>query len=119
MGKPIQSQYINWAEYEIHPDGEFPWYDPYETESLFTDFADKVTELHVNAEDGVEFNKAVYFSKKPWMVIFYAHWCGHCHAYVPTYKKFIRHVTNTTYPWTEVMNFGTVNCGSEKERLIC
>ena len=52
-------------------------------------------------------------------MIFYAHWCGHCHEYVPTYKKLIKHVNNELWKWTDVVNFGTVNCGSEKERSIC
>lgn len=44
--------------HDIHAGMDYQWFDPYETESLFTDYApDYVTELHANKEDGEEFNK--------------------------------------------------------------
>lgn len=101
-------------------DPDYMWYDPYETESLFTDFTKYVTELHATEQDeGEVFNDTVYYSKKPWMVIFYAHWCGHCQAYVPQFKEFVRFLFSAKSSWRAVMNIGTVNCGSEKEAKVC
>ena len=61
---------------------DYEWYDPYETESLFTTFqlapGDKgIVELvDKNVEDNVNstaenFWTSVYYAKKPWLVMFY------------------------------------------------
>ena len=50
--------------YDIHAGMDYQWFDPYETESLFTDYKGYVTELHANAEDGTEFNKGKVSQKR-------------------------------------------------------
>ena len=101
-------------------DPDYMWYDPYETESLFTDFTKYVTELHAEQQnEGKVFNNVVYYSRKPWLVIFYAHWCGHCQAYAPKFKEFVRFIFARQTSWKSVLNIGTVNCGSNKESKVC
>lgn len=113
----VNSKSKSWVDPD---DPDYMWYDPYETESLFTDFTKYVTELHAKKEDeGAVFSESVYWSRKPWLVIFYAHWCGHCQAYVPEFKKFVKFLFDAKSSWSAVLNIGTVNCGAEKEASVC
>ena len=50
--------------HDIHAGMDYQWFDPYETESLFTDYKGYVTELHANEEDGVQFNKGKVSQKR-------------------------------------------------------
>ena len=53
--------YVNWGDYDIHGGLDYEWFDPYETESLFTDYKGLVTELYKDPEDGIQFNKRFVF----------------------------------------------------------
>ncbi len=40
--------------------------------------------------DNSTIKNKLYESKYVWVVEFYSSWCGHCHAFAPTWKRFAR-----------------------------
>jgi len=56
--KVVPAAYVKWDEYDEHQGMDYTWYDPYVTESLFTDYKSMVTELHANEEQGKLFNQS-------------------------------------------------------------
>ena len=42
--------------------------------------------------DNSTIKENIYNSKNVWIVEFYSSWCGHCHAFAPTWKKFAKQV---------------------------
>lgn len=65
-----------------------------------------VSELDVNS-----FSKHVNQTGTEWLVVFYAHWCGHCVAFAPEYI----HVAESYKGG--VLRFGAVDCANHNEAL--
>ena len=40
--------------------------------------------------DNSTIRQTIYNSKYVWIVEFYSSWCGHCHAFAPTWRKFAK-----------------------------
>ncbi|OQR72921.1 hypothetical protein BIW11_03688 [Tropilaelaps mercedesae] len=47
------------------------------------------------------------------MILFYAHWCGHCQKFAPHFRKFAEDVRG----WWPVLHIGAVNCAVSSD--IC
>lgn len=57
--------------------------------------------------DALGFNKLVTVTRDPWLVKFYAPWCGHCQAMAPAWAELGREMQGE-------LNIGEVNCEAEK-----
>ncbi|CAF0927093.1 unnamed protein product [Adineta steineri] len=62
----------------------------------------KVIEL-----DEKNFSTNVLRDSKPWVIDFYAPWCGHCHQFSPIFESIAR-------SFEEKVNFGKINCDSHQ-----
>lgn len=70
-----------------------------EEQTLFA-HAPQVVELHQD-----DFDDEVLFDSKPWVVLFYAHWCGHCQSFAPKYAEAANQFDDPRVSW------GALNCG--------
>jgi thioredoxin-like negative regulator of GroEL len=50
-----------------------------------------------------------------WLVMFYAHWCGHCKRFAPTFKRLARHLKKEQSP----VKLARVNCVFEENLDLC
>eukprot|EP00794_Sanderia_malayensis_P015846 gene15846-17444_t len=65
--------------------------------------------------DNSTIKRSIYNSEYVWVVEFYSSWCGHCHAFAPTWKKFAREVT----VWDEIVQVGAIDCAEDKNLDTC
>ncbi|XP_065067964.1 sulfhydryl oxidase 1-like isoform X2 [Rhopilema esculentum] len=57
----------------------------------------------------------IYNSNYVWIVEFYSSWCGHCHAFAPTWKRFSRQIQS----WDHVVRAGVIDCAEDKNLDTC
>ncbi|CAF0811895.1 unnamed protein product [Rotaria sp. Silwood1] len=65
----------------------------------------KVIEL-----DEKNFSTNILRDSKPWLIDFYAPWCGHCHHFSPIFESIARRLD-------EKVNLGKINC--DNHRQVC
>lgn len=71
---------------------------------LYKDNTNAVTEFDFETfKNSVELDR----SDRIWVVVFYAHWCGHCVSYAP---EFMRLAESLIYP--SQLEFGAIDCAS-------
>lgn len=62
-----------------------------------------------NKED---FHCHVKRSDRPVIVVFYAHWCGHCKKYSPKFENMVEQVFRGEKSWQNMITVAAVNCGA-------
>jgi protein disulfide-isomerase A6 len=67
---------------------------------------------NVVALTAANFEVNVYSTEHPWLVEFYAPWCGHCQRLVPEFEKASENLKG-------IFKFGAVNCDEDKNKEIC
>ena len=87
----------------------------YNPDSLFSEVSDLVTEF--DAYRWEFFKEKFYYSKKPWIIIFYAHWCGHSQSLAKIIKPRIQHLlgydqqnSNNYKNWKDFIQIGVIDC---------
>ena len=58
---------------------------------------------------------AIKNSPTPWLVLYYAHWCGHCIHYAPEFKN----ITMNLLPWYNTFRVAVVDCGNPANTDTC
>ncbi|CAF3957073.1 unnamed protein product [Rotaria magnacalcarata] len=71
----------------------------------FQNLPSKVVEV-----DGKNFSTNILRDSKPWLIDFYAPWCGHCHQFSPIFEGVARRLDGK-------VNLGKINC--DNHRQIC
>jgi len=62
-----------------------------------------------------ELKTALKNSPTPWLVLYYAHWCGHCIHYAPEFKN----ITMNLLPWYNTFRVAVVDCGNPENTNTC
>eukprot|EP00112_Aurelia_sp_Birch-Aquarium-sp1_P021676 Seg5896.1 transcript_id=Seg5896.1/GoldUCD/mRNA.D3Y31 product="Sulfhydryl oxidase 1" protein_id=Seg5896.1/GoldUCD/D3Y31 len=57
----------------------------------------------------------IYKSSRVWVVEFYSSWCGHCHAFAPTWRRFAKQIQ----AWDKVVKAGVIDCAEDKNLDTC
>lgn len=68
--------------------------------------------LIINDEN---YREKIYNQDQIIMVEFYAHWCGHCKRFAPTYKSLAESVRD----WHSVVKIAALNCADELNKDVC
>ena len=58
----------------------------------------------------------IFESKKPWYIMFYAHWCGYSQKYANNYQNLLKNLYNTNDEILNKINFGSLDCEFIKTR---
>ena len=66
----------------------------------------KINKKHVEVLTTSNFKEMVLESEEPWLVKFFAPWCGHCTTLAPHYEKAAKVLKG-------VVKVGHVNCDTE------
>ncbi|XP_064647185.1 dnaJ homolog subfamily C member 10-like [Lineus longissimus] len=66
----------------------------------------------VRVIDASNFDKIVLSSKEPWVVDFFAPWCGHCQHFAPNFERVAHEVAGRA-------RCGKVNCDERKNQNLC
>ena len=89
-------------------------------ESLFKSYEHLITPLYFQKEDnGQDFNYSVYYSKRPWLVIFYKDTCFYSRAYSEKFIQLVNYIFTESRTWKEILKIGAVNCNNQQEVQIC
>jgi len=65
--------------------------------------------------DNSTIKEKIYNSKNVWIVEFYSSWCGHCHAFAPTWKKFAKQIQS----WKNTVSVGVIDCAEDRNLDTC
>ncbi|KAJ7339518.1 flavin-linked sulfhydryl oxidase [Desmophyllum pertusum] len=57
----------------------------------------------------------IHNSQTAWVVEFYSSFCGHCHAFAPTWKKLARMAKD----WRQLIHVAAIDCAEERNLATC
>ena len=111
--KPFKNPYANIPRESLFNDG-VQNYDFYLDHLYFSPYDPKV-----DTQKGLYFNKVVYWSDKPWLILFYADYCPYSIAYIARFKQLVKYLNNPKHPWKNVLRIGVINCNNPHDKMAC
>lgn len=70
---------------------------------------------HIVLLENDTISSVVHNSPSAWVVEFYSSFCGHCHAFAPTWKKLAKMAKD----WRQVIHVGAIDCAEERNLATC
>lgn len=70
---------------------------------------------HIVLLENDTISNVIHNSPSAWVVEFYSSFCGHCHAFAPTWKKLSRMAKD----WRQIIHVGAIDCAEERNLATC
>ncbi|XP_067056320.1 sulfhydryl oxidase 1-like [Acropora muricata] len=70
---------------------------------------------HIVLLENDTISNVIHNSPSAWVVEFYSSFCGHCHAFAPTWKRLSRMAKD----WRQIIHVGAIDCAEERNLATC